>query len=220
MLFKTRSQFATLMQTLSQHHWWWTLLPSRSSSSFHHFIFLLIFFTSPHLITLSSPSSSPLPSPLITPTITDLIVNVGENTLLECADYHHQELSLKETSSSFPSSKPPTLKYLWCRYEEDWVTGTTTATATSTAKLLQTGNENSKNNKDSSSSKNCFEGDRFFVASEGKVSTVVYRCKMLNRNNEKLIASRLWKLYVDAFESVLAKRGKIKKQAKKLKKIN
>ncbi|KAH9395818.1 hypothetical protein TYRP_020228 [Tyrophagus putrescentiae] len=123
------------MQTLSQHHWWWTLLPSRSSSSFHHFIFLLIFFTSPHLITLSSPSS-PLPPPPITPTITDLIVNVGENTLLECADYHHQELSLKETSPSFPSSKPPTLKYLWCRYEEDWVTGTT-ATATSTAKLLK-----------------------------------------------------------------------------------
>ena len=197
MLFKTRSQSAILMQTLSQHHRWWTLSPSTSSSSFHHFIFLLIFFTSPHLITLSSLSSPPSSPPPITTTITDLIVNVGENTLLECVDHH--KLSLK--FSSF-SSKPPTLKYLWCRYEEDWVTGTTTATA-----KLQTGNENSKNKQNN---KNCFEGDRFFVASEGKVSTVVYRCKILNQKDKKLIASRFWKLYVDAFESVLAKRGKIK----------
>lgn len=190
MFFKTRSQFVSLIKTPFQHHLWWTLSPSTSFSSFHHFIFLLIFFTSPHLIIILSSPSSP-------PPITDLIVNVGENTLLECAD--HNKLSLK--FSSF-SSKPPTLKYLWCRYEEDWVTGTTTATA-----KLQTGNENSKNKQNN---KNCFEGDRFFVASEGKVSTVVYRCKILNQKDKKLIASRFWKLYVDAFESVLAKRGKIK----------
>ena len=96
-------------------------------------------------------------------------------------------------------------KYIWCRYEEDWVQGVS----------YRQSRGSDQDNNDSNHQrvapflryKTCFEGDRYFVANENRISTVIYRCGTVRRDTGDIVATRLWKLYIDQFATVYQKRG-------------
>ena len=99
--------------------------------------------------------------------VTDIIVNTGDNVLLECADENIGDFHLRHSSK---------YKFYWCR-------------------SVQT--------EKSESRSTCFEGNRYFIANEPKISTVIYRCEVRFNHLSQWhsVSKKMFKLYVDQLDN-------------------
>lgn len=167
------------------------------------------------------------------PTVTDLVVNIGENVLLECdagddasERYHHYGqlmMSVKRNrygrlykrdnnagegegegaGAAQLSPEEAQVKYVWCRYERS---PDETVDQNGSLHHYHNRSHHPANNAinhnhnhaahpngftlgpkreptpiQNNKTKTCFEGDRYFVANENQISTVIYRCEMHKR---------------------------------------
>lgn len=138
--------------------------------------------------------------------ITDLVVNVGQNVLLECdvnvqdrfKEYRNSNNNETHTKWHGPRRRngryilnvSNSIQYIWCRFEEDWI-------------------PDDIDHKPFLQYKTCFEGDRHFVVNENRIGTVTYKCGTIDREfSDEITVLKQWKLYVDQLTTLLQKRGK------------
>ncbi|KAI2809529.1 hypothetical protein BLOT_000678 [Blomia tropicalis] len=136
--------------------------------------------------------------------ITDLVVNVGQNVLLECdvnvqdrfKEYRNSNNNETHTKWHGPRRRngryilnvSNSIQYIWCRFEEDWI-------------------PDDIDHKPFLQYKTCFEGDRHFVVNENRIGTVTYKCGTIDREfSDEITVLKQWKLYVDQLTTLLQKR--------------
>lgn len=134
--------------------------------------------------------------------VSDLIVNIGDNVLLDCEPSSgNDQPQANPLEGSHHRTPPPHAKhlhpqtsgYVWCRHQVNDADGGTRNIT-------------------------CFLGDAYFIANEDQISTVTYRCyrrqddpvlpieKIVEPKSAKNLL-RIFRLYVDQFSSRHQKRG-------------